>query len=150
MSALTLIQQAQQQQHQQQQQCKCYTDMYLRADSSQSLILYNVYVVILVLVAADEDSVLFVDQQQLTQYIHFSQSRDIFMLFNVDVSFVQLCILLNQVRTHQLSYINAILIQSQGVLISVNCTNCQTHSMKLFLKCHCMSKHFDECCSNCK
>ena len=34
MSALTLIQQAQQQQHQQ-QQCKCCTDMYLKADSSQ-------------------------------------------------------------------------------------------------------------------
>jgi len=35
MSALTLIQQVQQQQHQQQQQCKCHTDMYLKADSSQ-------------------------------------------------------------------------------------------------------------------
>jgi len=35
MSALTLIWQAQQQQHQQQQQCKCYTDTYLEADSSQ-------------------------------------------------------------------------------------------------------------------
>ncbi len=37
MSVLTLIQQAQQQQSQQQQQCKCYTDMCLEADSSQSL-----------------------------------------------------------------------------------------------------------------
>jgi len=35
MSALTLIQQAQQQQHQQQQQCKCCTGMSLEADSSQ-------------------------------------------------------------------------------------------------------------------
>ncbi len=35
MSALTLIQQAQQQQHQQQQQCKCHTGTSLEADSSQ-------------------------------------------------------------------------------------------------------------------
>ncbi len=37
----------------------------------RALILYNAYVVVLVLVAADEDSVLFVGQQQLTQYTHF-------------------------------------------------------------------------------
>jgi len=109
-----------------------------------------VYVVALTLAAADEDSVLFVDQQQLTQYAYFSQTRDIFTLLSVNVSFVQLCILLNQMRTHQLLYINVILIQSQNVLISADCTNCQTHSMTLFLKCCCTSKHFSECCSNCK
>jgi len=76
------------------------------------LILYNAYVVILILVTADEDLILFVDQQQLTQYTHFSQTRDILMLSDVNVSFVWLCILLNQVRIHQLSYINVILIQS--------------------------------------
>jgi len=116
----------------------------------RALILYNVYVVTLTLAAADEDSVLFVDQQQLAQYTYSSQTRDIFMLPDVNILFVQLCILLNQMRTHQLSYINVILIQSQGVLISADCTNCQTHSMTLFLKCHHMSKHFDECCDNCK
>jgi len=59
----------------------------------RALILYNVYVVILILAAADEDSVLFVDQQQLTQYTHFSQIKDILMLPDVNVLFVQLCIL---------------------------------------------------------
>ena len=72
------------------------------------------------------------------------------MLLNVNVLFVQLCIMLNQMRTHQLLYINAILIQSQDVLISDGCTNCQTHSMTLFSECHCTSEHFDECCSNFK
>jgi len=72
------------------------------------------------------------------------------VLLSVNVLFVQLCITLNQVRTHQLLYINAILIQSQGVLMSVSCVNCQTRSMTLFLKCCCMSEHFNECCSNCK
>jgi len=101
-------------------------------------------------VAADEHSVLFVDQQQLTQYTHFSQTRGILTLLSVNVLFVRLCILLNQMRTHQLLYINVILIQSQSVLVSAGCTNCQTHSMTLFLKCRHTSKHFSECCSNCK
>jgi hypothetical protein len=57
----------------------------------------------------------FVDQQQLTQYAHFSQTRVILVLPDVNVLFVQLHITLNQMRTHQLLYINAILIQSQCV-----------------------------------
>ncbi len=114
------------------------------------LILYNVYVVVLTLVSVDVDSVLFVDQQQLTQYTHFSQTRVIIALLSVNILFVQQCITLNQMRTHCLSYINAILIQSQSVLISISCINCQTHDMTLFLKCCCTSEHFSECCSNCK
>jgi len=114
------------------------------------LILYDAYVVTLTLVTVDDNSVLFVDQQQLTWYAHLSQTMIILMLLNVNVLFVQLCITLNQMRTHQLSYINAILIQSQSVLISVSYTNCQKCGMTLFSKCHCTSEHFDKCCSNCK
>ncbi len=116
----------------------------------RALILYNVYIVTLILAAADEDSVFFVDQQQLTQYTYSFQTRVILVLLSVNVLFVQLCIMLNQMRTHQLLYINVILIQSQSVLISDGCINCQTHSMTLFSECCCMSKHFSECCSNCK
>jgi len=47
-------------------------------------------------------------------------------------------------------YINAILIQSQDVLISAGCANCQACGMMLFLKCHHTSEHFNECCGNCK
>ncbi len=54
----------------------------------RALILYNAYVAALTLVTADEDSVLFVDQQQLTQYTHFSQTRGILALLSVNVSFV--------------------------------------------------------------
>ncbi len=113
-------------------------------------ILYNAYVAALVLVTVDDDSVLFIDQQQLIQYTHFSQTMIILTLSDVNILFVQLCITLNQIRTHQLLYINAILIQSQSVLISADCINCQTHDMTLFSECHCTSKHFNECCSNCK
>jgi len=63
-------------------------------------------------VAVDVDSVLFVDQQQLVPYTHFSQTRDILVLSDVNVLFIQLHITLNQVRMHQQLYINAILIQS--------------------------------------
>jgi len=114
------------------------------------LIFYNVYIVTLTLVTVDVDSVLFVDQQQLTQYTHFSQTRVIITLLSVNILFVQQCITSDQMRTHCLSYINVILIQSQSMLISVSCINCQTHSIALFLKCHHMSEHFSECCSNCK
>ena len=53
-------------------------------------------------------------------------------------------------RTHQLLYINVILIQSQSVLVSADCVNRQTCGMVLFLKCRHMSEHFSECCNNCK
>jgi len=54
----------------------------------KALILYNAYIAALILVTADEDSVLFVDQQQLAQYTHFSQTRGILMLSDVNVLFV--------------------------------------------------------------
>jgi len=54
----------------------------------RALILYNVYVVTLILAGVDVDSILFVDQQQLTQYTHFSQTRIIIVLPDVNISFV--------------------------------------------------------------
>jgi len=90
----------------------------------RALILYNAYVAALILVTVDVDSVLFVDQQQLTQYTYFSQTRGIFVLPDVNVLFIQLRITLNQMRIHWSLYINAILIQSQSVLISDSCLNC--------------------------
>ncbi len=99
---------------------------------------------------ADVNSVLWVDQQQLALYAHFSQTMVILALLNDNVLFIQNYITSAQMRTHQLLYINVILIQSQNVLISVSCTDCQKCNMTLFLKCCCTSKHFDECYSNCK
>ncbi len=114
------------------------------------LVLYNTYVIILICVNINVNSVLEINQQQLVLYVHFSQTIIILTLLSDNILFIQNCITLNQMRTHQLSYINAILIQSQNMLISNNCTDCQKCSMTLFLKCHCTSKHFNECCDNCK
>jgi len=116
----------------------------------RTLILYNAYVVALTLTDADVNSVLFVGQQQLACYTHFLQTMAILVLLSVNILFVQQCVTLNQMRIHWLLYINAILIQSQSMLVSVGCINCQTHSMTLFLKCCHMSEHFNECCDNCK
>jgi len=66
----------------------------------KALVLYNAYVAVLILVAVDVDSVLFVGQQQLTQYTHFFQTMVILVLLSVNVLFVQKCITLNQIRTH--------------------------------------------------
>ncbi len=54
----------------------------------RALVLYDAYVVVLTLVAVNVDSVLFVDQQQLAQYTHFSQTRVILVLLSVNVLFV--------------------------------------------------------------
>jgi len=52
------------------------------------LVLYDAYVVVLALVAVSVDLVLFIDQQQLAQYIHFSQTMIILALLSVNVSFI--------------------------------------------------------------
>jgi len=54
----------------------------------RALDLYNTYVAALTLVAVDVDSVLFIDQQQLAQYTHFSQTRGILVLLSVNVLFI--------------------------------------------------------------
>ncbi len=116
----------------------------------KAFVLYNAYITVLTCVNTDVNSVLEVNQQQLALYAHSSQTMVILTLFNDNILFVQNCITLNQMRTHQSLYINTILIQSQSMLISISCTYCQKCSMTLFLKCCCTSEHFSECCSNCK
>jgi len=116
----------------------------------RAFVLYNTYVAVFILADTDVNSVLEVDQQQFALYAHFSQTIIILALSDDNILFVQTHITLQQMRTHQLLYINAILIQSQSVLIFDSCINCQKCDIMLFSECHHMSKHFNECCSNCK
>jgi len=69
--------------------------------------LYNTYVVAFVFVNINANSVLEVNQQQLALYTHFFQTVVILALFDDNV---QICITLQQMRTHQLFYINVVLI----------------------------------------
>ncbi len=90
----------------------------------KTLILYNTYVAALIFANVDVNCVLFVDQQQFAWYAHFSQTMVILTLLSDNILFIQNCITSAQMRTHQSLYINVILIQSQGVLISADCINC--------------------------
>jgi len=67
----------------------------LKLTAHRVLILYNAYVVALILAAVDVDSVFFVDQQQFAQYAYFSQTMVILALLSVNVLFVQKHITLN-------------------------------------------------------
>jgi len=60
----------------------------LKLTAHRALILYDIYIVALTLAAVDVDSVLFVGQQQLASYTHFSQTKDILVLSDVNVLFV--------------------------------------------------------------
>jgi len=72
--------------------------------------LYNAYIAAFVCVNTDVNPVLEVNQQQLALYVHSSQTMIILTLLSDNVLFVQICITLQQIETHQLLYINAILI----------------------------------------
>ncbi len=67
----------------------------LKLTAHRALVLYDTYIAALTLVTVDVDSVLFVDQQQLAQYTHSSQTRVILVLLDVNVLFVQLHITSN-------------------------------------------------------
>jgi len=66
----------------------------------RAFVLYNAYVVAFICVNTDVNSVLEVDQQQLTLYAHFSQTMIILALSDDNILFVQNCITLQQIRTH--------------------------------------------------
>jgi hypothetical protein len=87
--------------------------------------------VILILTDTDVNSVLFVDQQQLADMLT-SQTMIILALLSDNVLFVQNCITLTQMRTHQSLYINVILIQSQSVDFCQLCWLSETQYDTLF------------------
>jgi len=60
----------------------------LKLTAHRALILYDAYIVTLTLAAADDDLVLFVDQQQFTLYTHFSQTMIILAVLSVNVLFI--------------------------------------------------------------
>ena len=76
----------------------------------RAFVLYNAYVAALAFTNVDVNFVLKIDQQQLALYAYFSQTMIILALLSDNVLFVQTCITLQQIRTHQSLYINAILI----------------------------------------
>jgi hypothetical protein len=69
-----------------------------------------------------------------------------------DVEFVRGSITPAQVGTHRPSYINAILIQSRGVVQAPACDACSAArpGFRPFPECRRVPGHFGGCCGNCK
>ncbi|PYH67138.1 DUF3716 domain-containing protein, partial [Aspergillus vadensis CBS 113365] len=55
-----------------------------------------------------------------------------------------------QIRTHRPSYINVLLIQSQGSRPPAPCTRCRAGTGGVFPKCRHLPGAFDRACANCK
>lgn len=99
-------------------------------------------------VALNQIPVLLVGAQQLAPYCHNASQRALLAMPGVNVPFVRGAITPAQVGSHRPSYINAILIQSRGVL-SGPCDRCE-RSLRPFLECRRVPGHFGGACGNCK
>lgn len=98
--------------------------------------------------ALQQIPVLLIGGQQLAPHCHNNQQRAVLALPGQNVPFVRGAILPTQVGTHRPSYINAMLIQSRGV-VSGPCDRCQ-RSLRPFLECRRVPGRFGGCCGNCK
>lgn len=67
-----------------------------------------------------------------------------------NVDFVRGRITPAQVGTHRPSYINALLIQSRGIVNYQACTECARRGLTPFPECISVAEHFGGCCGNCK
>ena len=94
-----------------------------------------------------------VSGQQLAPYAHSRPARAALALpGGVDVPFVRGAITPAQVGLHRDSYINAILIQSRGVVQAPVCEACADPGIGLtpFPECRRIPGHFGGACGNCK
>jgi Protein of unknown function (DUF3716) len=115
----------------------------------RALVLYNAAVAH---ASAGQDPVLVVGGQQMAAFVHSPQGRAVLALPGRDVVFVRGAITPKQVGSHRPSYINAILIQSRGNVVSSPCTGCQgpRHGPRPFPECRRLPGHFGGSCGNCK
>jgi Protein of unknown function (DUF3716) len=88
--------------------------------------------------------------QQLAPLIHSRRGLAVLAMAGRDVQFVPGGITPEQVFFLQRpSYINAILIQSRGIVRNPPCDRCAVR-MYPFLECRRVPGHFGGCCGNCK
>ena len=87
--------------------------------------------------------------QELAPLVHSPQGRAVLALPGQAVTFILGRISPEQVLMHRLSYINALLIQSRGVVQVPACTRCQ-RGLGPFPECRRVLGHFGGCCGNCK
>lgn len=100
--------------------------------------------------AAAQPNTLFVAQQQLASFCHNNIQRAVLALPGRDVQYTANTIQPYQLAAHRPSYINAILIQSRGVVSLVPCTECTRRGSSPFLDCTKLAGHFGGSCGACK
>lgn len=120
---------------------------------STALVLYDAWAAALALADAKnpEQPTIICGERQLQILIHNNLQWAIFNLPGRHVPFVRGRITEAQVRTARHSYINAILIQSRGVLTAPPCAAClRPNGLRPFPRCVHAPGHFGSCCGNCK
>lgn len=100
--------------------------------------------------APGANPVLQVGGQELASFCHNSRQRAVLALPGRGVAYAVGSITPQQVMTHRPSYVNAILIQSRGVVSSPPCTECSRRGLRPFPECIRLERHFGNCCGNCK
>jgi hypothetical protein len=88
--------------------------------------------------------------QQLAVLCHNSLQQTVLALPGRDVVFVRGRITPQQLVTHRPSYVNALLIQSRGVVRARPCTECSRRGLSPFPECRQVAGHFGGACGNCK
>ncbi len=93
--------------------------------------------------------ILRVGGQELATLVSGRFGRAVLALPGQDIRYKLNRITPEQVRDHRVSYINALLIQSRGVLMNPSCTRCR-RGLGPFPECRRVQGHFGGCCGNCK
>lgn len=93
---------------------------------------------------------LIIGGQQLAPFVHTPGGRALLAMPGQNVHFNHGKFTVGQLFQHRPSYINALLIQSRGILCT-DCAYCAApRTMPVFLECRRVPGHFGGCCGNCK
>jgi hypothetical protein len=100
---------------------------------------------------ANQSPVLPVQDQLLAQYVHNNEQRNLLGRPGRGVAFTPGRVNAHQIHSKRPSYINALIIQSRGVLCRQPCLCCWTRQgHTTFPECHQILDAFGGCCANCK
>ena len=111
----------------------------------------TLYQAVIVTAQSDQNSIFCVSENQLCSLIHNKLDHAVLQLLEQDVAFIHDALASHQLQSHQLSYINAVLIQSQNQLVISACKKYQNDArFRLFSECQKLSEYFKNVCDNCK
>jgi hypothetical protein len=118
--------------------------------SYRALVLFNAVNAALAVANANAHPMLIIGGQQLGPLCHNALQQTVLAMPGRDVAFVQGRITPQQLMTHRPSYVNALLIQSRGVVRAVPCAECSRRGLTPFPDCASVQGHFGGSCGNCK